>query len=216
MRHFAYSDGLLGSLRPYALDAAPLVTAAVEVYPLAGTKRIDPGLVAGYAGSFALASSSADTGKVTTRWRRAFAAARVRARTGSQVSPLVGVTVGYGEELFAFDTAANAALPSVDYRFVRAGADVRVPLGRFALFANCAYMFVTSAGETAARFPRASVAGIEGDLGGAFSFGSFEARLTASYRRFFYAMHPQPGDAYVAGGAVDELSGLQASLAYAY
>jgi hypothetical protein len=40
--------------------------------------------------------------------------------------------------------------------------------------------------------------------------------VIVSYRRFFYSMNPTPGDGYVAGGALDELGGLQASVAYIY
>jgi hypothetical protein len=109
-------------------------------------------------------------------------------------------------------------MPAVDYRFVRAGADARFPLGRdVALFADAAYLFVMSSGEVGDRFPRSRVGGVLAELGGAVTFAtSFEARLTVSYRRFFYSMNPTPGDAYVAGGALDEFGGAQASLAYVY
>jgi hypothetical protein len=32
----------------------------------------------------------------------------------------------------------------------------------------------------------------------------FEFRATADYMRVFYSFHPTPGDAYVAGGALDQ------------
>ena len=42
----------------------------------------------------------------------------------------------------------------------------------------------------------------------------FEARLIASYARYFYAFSPVPGDRYVAGGALDQLATGHLGLAY--
>jgi hypothetical protein len=219
MRHFAYTDGVTANLRPYTLNAAPLAAAGAELYPLAGDHVVDLGLVVTYAHSFAVQSATVDAGRLETVWSRYSAAARARVRTGAvESAPVFGLTGGYAEERFAIDSSnPNASLPSVDYRFVRASADARVPFGRFALFGDVAYLAVLAAGDVAARFPKASVAGVEADLGGAVAIAwGLEARVTASYRRFFYSMNPTPGDAYVAGGALDELAGVQAGLAYVY
>ena len=43
-----------------------------------------------------------------------------------------------------------------------------------------------------------------------------EARLVAEYARFFYSFTPQVGDAYVAGGALDQIYGMRLGAAYAY
>jgi hypothetical protein len=128
------------------------------------------------------------------------------------------VVGAYGEEGFSFDAPPNAPpLPSVDYRFVRASGDVRIPFGRVTALAGAGYLVVLSVGDIASRFPRAWAGGVEAELGGALTIATgWEARLTASYRRFFYALHPTPGDTYVAGGALDELGSAQAGLAYVY
>jgi hypothetical protein len=217
MRHFAYTDGLTANLRPYTLNAAPLVTAGGEIYPLAGAYAVDAGLVLAYAQAFATRSATVDAGTLETRWTRYSAGGRVRVRAGDG-GPVFGVAGAYGGELFAIESLnPSASLPSVDYRFVRASADARVPLGRFAVFGDVGYLFVLSAGDVAARFPKSSVGGVAAEVGGAVAIAAgFEARVTASYRRFFYTMNPTPGDGYVAGGALDELSGLQASLAYVF
>jgi hypothetical protein len=220
MRRFNYSDGLTRNLRNYQLAAAPLVAAEGAVYPFMalGTPLLrDVGVVGGYARAFALQSATSDAGRVDTQWSRYFVGGHVRMRTGAEGSPVLGLTGAYGDESFAFGGTQAASLPSVDYRFVRASGDVRVPIGRFALYGQAGYLFVLSAGDVAGRFPRASVGGIEAELGGAFTLmPGLEARVTASYRRFFYAMNPTPGDGYVAGGALDELGGLLASVAYVY
>jgi hypothetical protein len=222
MRRFEYTDGLTSNLRPYHLNAAPLVAAAAEVYPLAGAGRIDGGVVFAYARAFALESSTTDSGNLNTVWQRYSVGGRARLRTGSEDSPVVGLTAAYGDEQFSLFSAATTALPAVDYHFVRAAADVRIPFGRAAVFAGAGYLFILylfilSAGDVASRFAHASVGGIDAQLGGALTITTgLEARVTASYRRFFYTMNPIPGDGYVAGGALDELGGLQASVAYIY
>lgn len=220
MRHFNYADGLSNNLRSYQLSAAPLASAEGALYPfmLSATPVLrDVGLVLGYARAFALQSTASDAGTVSTQWSRYYIGGHVRIRTGSDGSPVLGLTGAYGDESFAFGGTQASSLPSVNYRFVRASGDIRVPIGRFALFAQAGYLFVLSAGDVAARFPKATVGGVEGELGGAFTLlPGLEARVTASYRRFFYSMNPTPGDGYVAGGALDEFGGLLASVAYVY
>jgi hypothetical protein len=218
MRRFDYTDGLTPNLRPYKLNAAPLVDASGEIYPLAGAHAIDVGAVLGYARAFALQSSTTESGNVSTQWSRYSLGARVRVRTGSESSPVIGLMGAYGDEAFTISSSSPTAfMPSVDYHFVRASGDLRVPFGRFAAFADVGYLFVLSSGDVAGRFPKASVGGVEAELGGAFAIGGgFEARATASYRRFFYSMNPTPGDNFVAGGALDQLAGLQGSIAYVY
>jgi hypothetical protein len=224
MRHFAYKDGLTANLRPYDLPAAPLAAAAGALYPFALTGSApkpfsDVGVVLGYARAFALQSTSVETsGKLNTQWSRYYVGGRARIRTGSEGSPIVGLIGAYGGESFTFDAPPNAPpLPSVEYTFVRASGDVRMPFGRAAVVASAGYLFVLSFGDLASRFPRASVGGVEAELGGALTLTTgLEARLTASYRRFFYAMNPTIQDAYIAGGALDELASLQAGVAYVY
>jgi hypothetical protein len=218
MRHFSYNMGLTPNLRPYSLNGAPLAATGAEIYPLAGAYAVDAGLVLAYAQAFATQSATVDAGNLQTRWTRYTAGGRVRLRTSGDQGPVFGLTGAYGSEQFLIESwNPNASLPAVDYRFVRASADARVPFGRFAAFGDVGYLFVLSAGDVAARFPRSSVGGVQAELGAAVAIAAgFEARVTASYRRFFYTMNPTPGDGYVAGGALDELSGLQASVAYVY
>jgi hypothetical protein len=222
MRRLSYHDGLSTNLRSYHLDGVPLGILEAAVYPFTATGAFlasDIGLVGGYASAVALQSASAGAGTVGTRWARNYGGGCVRMRTGSTSGAAVLRILGaYGRESFAFDAFdPAAAYPSVDYRFVQASGDVRVPIGRFALTASAGYLFVLSAGDVATRFPRASVGGIDATLGGAVTIvPGLEARLVASYRRFFYSMNPTPGDSFVAGGALDEFWRATGTLAYAY
>ncbi len=220
-RHFNYTQGLTTNLREYQLNGAPLFALQGAVYPGANTGLPvlrDVGVVAGYTQAFALQSASSDIGSTQTHWSRYYAGGRVRLRTGQGFAPVLALTAAYGSESFeftAYDPSAN--FPSVAYRFVRMSADVRVPLGRVALFCNGGYLDVLSAGDVGSRFPKASVGGVQAELGAGFRIvPGLETRLSGSYRRFFYSMNPTPGDSFVAGGALDQFFGLQASLAYLY
>jgi hypothetical protein len=220
-RHFEYNDGFTNDLRDYHLAAAPVAAIAGEIYPFANDRTLilrDIGVVGSYSQAILLQSSSQDAGSVGTQWIGWQAGARYRLRTGGDTAPVVGLSGSYGSESFVLESPnPAAALPSVSYRYARAGVDLRVPLWRFAVTAGGGYLGVLSAGDVASRFPRATVAGIDANLGGAFDWGSgIETRLTARYSRFFYAMNPSLGDTFVAGGALDEMMDLQLSVAYVY
>jgi hypothetical protein len=63
-------------------------------------------------------------------------------------------------------------------------------------------------------FPHESVGGVEGRLGLAYPITrSFEVSIAGAYTRIFYAYNPTPGDANVAGGALDEMGNLSLALA---
>jgi hypothetical protein len=218
-RHFRYVDGLSQNLRRYNLTAAPLVGVSVGVYPLAWLDSpIDAGIIGGYTRAFGVSSSGAGADSLGTQWWRFHVGVRGRLRATPAL--VVGASAVYGGEAFTFESAPaplQNESPSVSYRYIRAGLDARVALGRFSVSAAAGYDFVLSAGSVADRFPHANVGGVEVSLGPSFAITrAWEVGATASYRRFFYAMHPVPGDALVAGGAVDELYGLQGSLRYAF
>jgi hypothetical protein len=66
-----------------------------------------------------------------------------------------------------------------------------------------------SVGDIANWFPRATAAGIELSLASTYRVtGNIYTRLTAVYSRAFFDFHAQPGDKYVAGGALDQTLAL--------
>jgi hypothetical protein len=220
LRSFEYNDGLTANLRNYQLSGAPLGVVDGGIYPFAASGKpppLDVGVIASYGRAFGLQSQTSNGSAYDTDWERLAVGVRARQKTGAVDSPVVDVDVAYGEEKFTFSQSVVADAPSVDYQFLRCGAGLRVPIGRFAIRAGGAYLAVLSAGGLGGRFPQASVAGIDALLGASMTLTSgLEARVFATYRRFFYSMNPTPGDAYVAGGGLDQLAGLQGSLAYAY
>jgi hypothetical protein len=220
MRHFSYVDRITSSLRPYDLAAAPVAVATGVVYPLAPTHIAvlrDFGITGEYSQAFALASQDSAGNRVGTTWQ-AFdfgATERIALPRGL----LANVSAGYGGNDFQFSDAipgGAAALPSVSYRFVRVGADLRYGfLSAFAAWAGGSYLDVLSSGYTSQLFPRETVGGVEAHLGASWRLAkSWEVSLSAAYTRFFYSFNPVPGDASVAGGALDEQTRVLAGFAY--
>jgi hypothetical protein len=217
-RNFSYVDRLTPTLRPYDLSAAPMAAVDAELYPAAraGMPVLkDLGATVDYAQAFGLASTDSNGTKVNTSWNAFDLGLHQRIPIGSAV--LGGLHGGYGEIAYSFrgTLPTTAELPGVQYRFVRAGVDARASIGSVSVYAYGSYLDVLSTGLVGTYFARASVGGVEARLGAAYPLGhGFEAFLEASYTRFFYTLNPQPGDPYVAGGALDQMS--HASLGVAY
>ncbi len=219
-RHFSYVDRLTPSLRPYDLFAAPLFAIHGEAYPF---KNVGVPVLSGlgatgsYARAFALSSQDAAGNRVGTTWQAFDLGVRERLRLGD--SFVVGVDLGYGANDFTFDAPVTTAaqLPSIQYKMLRAGLDGRVGRGALSAHAAASYLDVLSTGDFGALFPRTTVGGVEAALGISESVASsFEVSLDAAYTRFFYSLLPQPGDPYVAGGALDQMAIVSLSLAHLF
>jgi hypothetical protein len=212
-RSFSYTDRLTPTLRPYDLFVAPLVAIEGEIYPLARTRALvlkDFGITARYAVAFALSSADSSGQSTNASWDAFDIGARERISLGKAV--LAGVHGGYGVINYSVGEAplsnpASEQLPDVGYRFVRGGLDLRVQLGSLSVYAFGSYLSVLSAGAMGTLFPRASVGGIEARVGAAQAVGGgFEVSLDLAYTRFYYSLRPEPGDPYVAGGALDQMA----------
>jgi hypothetical protein len=217
-RHFAYVDRLSPTLRPYDLFAAPLAALRVEVSPFghSGNVGVDGlGLAAEYARAFVLTSADTAGTSVSTTWQTFHADIRERFAFGSAV--VAGAHGGFGTIDFSFDNAlgSGAELPSVGYRFLRAGFDGQVTLRDFAVYADASYLDVLSTGAMATLFPRATVGGIAASVGLLWPVSRhFDLSFELAYTRFFYSLLPQPGDANVAGGALDEMASASVGFGY--
>lgn len=216
-RHFSYVDRMTPALRPYDLPAAPILSIRAELYPLARTSipvLRGLGLVGDYGRAVGLDSADGGGTRVGTSWQTYDVGLRERLRLGRAL--LLGVDVGYGANDFEFDQPSFAAtLPTADYSFVRAGLDLRASFGAFSVFGAGSYLNVLEAGGMSALFPHESVGGIEAQLGAALLLSSHaELSLSLAYTRFFYSFQPVPGDANVAGGALDEMGRLALGFTY--
>lgn len=220
-RHFAYNDAVTSNLRPYDVDLVPTPAVKLQFYPLAksnaGVLR-DVGLTGGFHAALGLDSKAPDGTKIATTWSRIDLGVRARMRFGDRAA--VGFNVGYGRETFAFrgeGLRIQKELPTVGYELLRVGVDGRVPLGPVALFGGVYYLPVLHSGDVGKRIRGQTVAGIEAEIGVGVPFARrFEARVGVDYRRFFYSFEPIAGDAFVAGGALDQLLRGQLALAFVY
>lgn len=223
-RHFSYNDAITANLRPYDVDFVPSPAVKLELYPLAKTSMAflrDIGLVGGLHASPGLKSQAPNGDKISTTWSRVDIGARVRFRLGSKpVPPVLGFNLGYGRETFSFPDQGlrvQNELPSVAYELFRIGLDTRVPVGPVAIYGNLSGLPVLHSGDIGKRIRGQTVGGVEAEAGVAWPFTShFEARFAVDYRRFFFSFKPEPGDAIVAGGALDQIVRIELGLAFVY
>jgi hypothetical protein len=223
-RTFSYTDLLTQNGRDYNVVGVPVPSFMAEIYPLAASSVPivrDLGIAASYAHAFGIQSQTKDGVKVDTTWDRLFAGLRLRFRLGDrESSPMLGVHGGFGLQRFELTTADKvlaASVPSTSYTLLRGGIDARIPIWRFAMLLDANYDAPLSAGAVYDRFTGSHVGGVDFAAGLSFSIlKGLEARAVAQYSRYFYSFDPQPGDAYVAGGALDELYALNLGVAYAF
>ena len=211
-RKMTYSDLITGSLRPYLAPGVIGYGFGAQFYPgaAAGTPFAkDIGIVFRYAGSLPLESKTRDgTETLTATWSRSALGVRGRWLAGPKnTGPYLGIEGTYGTWSFVFEGTSSlvAEVPTVRYKYVRGALDARFPFGAFAITAAAGAMYVLSAGEFTDRFPHSTIAGVDGALGAAYAIVPWlEARADANYTRIFSSAKPERGDAYIAGGALDE------------
>jgi hypothetical protein len=209
LRLLNYSDDLFGALREYRLPLSALGALRVEAWPAArrGGTLSYFGLTASAEQSFLLKSGTQGGPSFSTNAQRI-----TLGLVGRMPVQRAEVTLGaaYGWQDFSISGEGDPArpdIPNVTYRFLRAGAGLRLDVKpQVALLASAAYLHVLDSGQIATSdyFPRLTVAGVEAGVGAAWQFFSpWEVRLGVDYRRYFFTMHPEPGDRLIAGGALD-------------
>jgi hypothetical protein len=133
-------------------------------------------------------------------------------------SARIGLTATYGEQRFDVeDDPMMELVPDVTYRFARGGLSFAMPLAsRFSLLVTGGYRHLFGMGglTDGTWFPHATGAGVDVSAGVAFHVTSWldvQARLDT--RRYFFAMNPEVGDPWIAGGATDDYIGGAIGLA---
>lgn len=224
-RWFSYNQPVTANLRDYGMFGAPLIVLGAELYPFAGTGTSvlkDLGLTLGYARAIGLSSAVEGASEtISTTYQRFHVGLRGRMRFGKDAKKAMILGLGGGLRLqqFSFGEAPllEAELPDVSYTILRLGADFRAPVGPVALLAGFDFFLPLSRGAIYDRFNEASALGIA--LGGGVAIpitGGIEARAQLEYARFGASFKPREGDAYIAGGALDQFFGLRLGAAYAY
>jgi hypothetical protein len=211
-RSFSYHDGLSGDLRSYSLQAAGGVAARLTIFPAARAGwpvLSDLGLVGSLHQAIGLQSQDPDGHATSTLWRRLDAG--LRYRLISSPSGRLDLTAGYGAETFSFQDVVAAGAPSVDYRYLSGALGGELPLGPLALELRAAFHHVLDGGDLSSRLRGTTVAGVDGLIGLELPLAPwFGLSVGARYTRYFYSFKPEPGDALVAGGALDQ--SIRASL----
>ena len=220
-RHFSYVDRLTPTLRPYDLFVAPLVAIEGEIYPFVelGAPR-PPGLgaIGSYARAFGLASRTATGTNVSTSWQAFAIGLRERLPIGTCF--ILGIDAGYGDTSFEFDDPirADRAAPQRPLQ-VPPRRSRRPPGQGRPLRSRRARATSTSCRPaTWQRSSRASpsAASRRRWASPTRSRPAVELSLDLDYTRFFYSLLPQPGDTYVAGGALDQMATISLGVAYLF
>lgn len=210
MRFLSYSDDLFSALPGYQLPGSPAGSLRVDAYPGArrGGALSRLGLTVSAEQSFLLRSGTRGGPSFSTNAQRITFGLLGRLPVSAVELTL---NAAYGWQEFSIDgegEPGRPVLPNVTYRFLRAGAGVRAGVTpRIAVLGNAAYLHILDSGQiaTSAYFPRLSVGGVEAGVGAAWQFSSpWEVRVGVDYRRYFFSMHPEPGDPFIAGGALDQ------------
>lgn len=219
-RALSYSDLLSENLRTYNVLGMPMPSVRGEVYPLArGALPVlrDLGVALSYARAVGLDSKGEGGARISTSWSRLHAGLKGRFRPAGEAGPVLFATGGLCWIDFDLastgDPSRDAA--SVSYVSLRLGLDGRVPLGPVALEAGAGYQAPLSTGALASHFRGPRAGGVDLRLAVAVPFApGLEARAGGSYTRFFYDFDSEPGDPYVAGGALDQFYGVHLGVAY--
>lgn len=223
-RWFTYSDPLYiaTNLRPYDVVGVPLLTFGGDLRPFVWTHtRVAEDLTLSFDYAFAPAfdSATADGAGIRTSWDHGDLKLQLPGRLAKHaLDPRLGPSFGYGWIGFAFSTSEPLAaeIPTATYRFVRIGLIGSMTFAkRFTLKAGFDYLGAASGGTVYDRFRDVTLNGIDARLGlTAEITGGIRANLIFDYTRFFSTFVPVPGDAYVAGGALDQFGSFQIGIEY--
>lgn len=216
-RRLFWVDNIFAQLSKYRLGLGPAIAIDAEWFPGAhfAKKGVLPHIGLQFAVDFAVGISS--LGPDGTR----YGTSALRLRTGLVGRIPLGALelrphLGLGLQNFAIAQGAMGAakpnIPDVNYTTLRFGLGTRINVASsFALLGGFAYQAPLSTGEMGKFFPRLSVGGLDTHVGFALTFGKLEIRLVGDYTRYWYSLKPEPGDAYVAGGALDDGFGITAT-----
>ncbi|WP_437280091.1 hypothetical protein WME90_05885 [Sorangium sp. So ce375] len=219
-RTLSYSDLLSENLRTYEVLGVPMPCFRGELYPLARSAipvLRDVGVELSYARAFGLDSEGAGGASVSTSWSRLHAGLRGRYRPAGQGGLILFAGGGLRWTDFDIESTGDPSrdAASVSYLALRLGVDGRLPVGPVALEAGGGYQAPLSMGALASHFRAPSAGGVDLRVAVAAPLASgIEARAGASYARYFYDFDSEPEDAYIAGGALDQLFSVQVGVAY--
>ena len=217
MRRLFFKDRLTPTMVGWQSGAMAVWGLSVEAYPNTGRLLAldDVGAYGWYKRSLASTTLTADS---TLRFSTQEIAweAGLRWRAMSEGKERGAITMGYGSLRQDFSEARlpGYLMPAGTIQYWRPGLEGRLFIGRVSLGAGAAYLLVVRQDFLATYFPRASKGGVEGSVRASMDIGKFGLILSGRYQRFFYSLHPEPYDPYVAGGALDEMFAIDLACSY--
>ena len=230
-RFFNYTESPANTpnTRPFSVFGAPALAIEGEIYPAATTGITvlsDIGIQAAFAQYFGLSSKTSDDRVFETNFNRLQAGLRYRLRLAPRAKRPVTLYFDgqFGMLNFGFDPVDERSkeianeTASASYSFLRAGIEARIPLGaRFALRPAIGYLGPLSGGDVHDRFRDASLSGVDMALRATIEvLTGLEISTGLKYERYAATYTPIPGDAFVAGGSLDEFLFIEAGAAYVF
>ena len=207
VRRLFFKDRLTPTLVGWQSGALAVWGLSVQAYPSTGRLPVldDLGVYGRYGRSLESSTLTADgtlafstkeiTWEMWLRWRAMFGGRQRGA-----------VSIGYGTLRQDFSSARlpGYLLPAGTIQYWRPGLEGQTSLGPVVLGAGAAYLLIVRQDFLSTYFPRASKGGLEASVRASMEVGKVGLTLSGRYQRFFYSLHPEPYDPYVAGGALDE------------
>jgi hypothetical protein len=217
MRRLFFKDKITPTLVGWQSGVLTVWGLSVEAFPSTGRLPVldDVGAYGWYKRSLSSSTLTADS-------TLAFSTQEIAWELGLRWRMMDGkrergaITMGYGTLRQDFSEARlpGYLLPAGTIQYWRPGLEGRLWMGPVSLGLGAAYLLVVRQDFLSAYFPRASKGGFEGSLRATMDIKKFELSLTGRYQRFFYSLHPEPYDPYVAGGALDEMFAIDLACSY--
>jgi hypothetical protein len=207
-RKVSYRDRVTTSLASYQSGGVGLLRISGELYPANGRGLpfvSDVGLYGSTSRSLRASAQTADGSDFNDLWHAWELGGRWRAIFGGEEWGALSFSYGSLSSNLSGGSLGGALLPTGTLQYWRPGLELRLPLGPFSIAVSGGYLDLVVQDAIGHAFPRAAHAGVDAQLKLALQLGAhFELHAAGKYTRFFYTLNPQPGDPFVAGGALDE------------
>ena len=212
LRRLNYRDRLSPTLGSWQSGALAVGGFGITAYPATGRLPIidDIGVYGSIARSLSAQTLTAD-GELAFSTRATTWDLGLRYRQEH-----FALAVGYGSLRHDFGGARlpGFLLPTGMVQYWRFAPSGRFSLGGVALEGGAAWLAVVRQDFLSLWFPRAAKGGVEAFVKASRPVWKLSLTLTARYQRYFYSLHPEPYDPFIAGGALDEVFALDLACGY--
>ncbi len=226
-RRFDYTQLSTANLRRYNASLIIAPTVGAQLYPFASAKSLIAGLGLEGSFSFSVGLSSRETKDAPphpTSLTRLDVGLRFAVRPLKSSDLSISAQAGFRRSSFFVGAAEDGTtldgMPGITYSALKFGLGLDVPLAeRFTPFLRLSFMPVFSVGEiiSPAYFQGGRVSGLELSLGtGVKIVDHWEARLAVQLTRYGIEFRTNPGDTFIASGAIDLYVGGTVALRYVF